>query len=233
MKVGAIQSNYLPWRGYFDFIDEVDLFVIHDDLQFTKGDWRNRNKIKTANGSRWITVPVHYARTAQLICETTIDYSRNWQRDHRNAINASLIQAPHLADAMALLQPAWDARHRTISDLNVALITAISRYLDIRTPFRMSSEFALRGTKTARLIELLTAIGATSYLSGPSARAYLDERQFHDAGICLEYKDYSYPPYPQPWGDFDGAVSIVDTIANCGPAARFVLKSQSPSAVAA
>ena len=225
MRVGIIQSNYLPWRGYFDFIDDVDLFIVHDDLQFTKGDWRNRNKIKTANGARWITVPVHYTRTAQLICETRIDYSRHWQRDHRNAIEDSLGKAPYLDDVFGLLQPAWNAQHETISDLNVALMTSICQYLQVRTPLRMSSEFDLRASRTERLIELLTAVGATTYLSGPTARAYLDERQFAQAGIRLEYKEYVYPPYRQLQEPFEGAVSIVDTIANCGRAARTVLKS--------
>lgn len=225
MRVGIIQSNYLPWRGYFDFIDDVDLFVVHDDLQFTKGDWRNRNRIMTATGPRWITVPVHYTHTAQLICDTRIDYSRHWQREHRNAIEASLGKAPYLDDVFGLLQPAWNAQHDTISGLNVALMTAICRYLQIGTPLRMSSEFQLRASRTERLIELLTAVGATTYLSGPTARAYLEERLFDDAGIRLEYKEYVYPPYRQPWEPFEHALSIVDTIANCGPAARLVLKS--------
>ena len=233
MRVGVIQSNYLPWRGYFDFIDDVDLFVFHDDVQFTKGDWRNRNRLKTADGTRWMTVPVHYDRTAQRICDTTIDYSRHWQRDHRNAITASLTHAPFLADVLALLQPSWDARHQTISDLNVALIEAVCHYLDIRTPLRMSSDFRLHGARTERLIELLTAVGATTYLSGPAARAYLDEEQFERAGIRLEYKEYSYPAYPQQWGAFEGGVSIVDTIANCGPATRHVLKSRPRAGIAA
>jgi hypothetical protein len=233
MRVGVIQSNYLPWRGYFDFIDDVDVFVIHDDLQFTKGDWRNRNRIKTPTGTRWLTVPVHHERTAQLICETRIDHSRHWPREHGNIIEANLAKAPYVGDVLTLLQPAWNARYETISELNVALLAAICGYLQIRTPLRMSSEFELRGAKTERLIELLTAIGATAYVSGPSARAYLDERRFEDVGIRLEYKQYSYPSYPQLWGPFEGAVSIVDTIANCGRSSRDVLKSIAPGQVAA
>ncbi len=232
MNVGIIQSNYLPWRGYFDFVDEVDLFIVHDDLQFTKGDWRNRNRIKTPKGSRWITVPVHYQRTSQLICETTIDYSRNWQREHRNLIASSLARAPYLEDAWRLLEPAWAAGHRTISDLNVALMRSICAYLDIRTPLRLSSDFKVTGARTERLIELLTAVGATTYLSGPAGRAYLDERQFDAARMRLVYTEYRDPAYPQLWGPFDGAVSIVDTIANCGPAARRVLTS-TPARIAA
>lgn len=226
MRVGVIQSNYLPWRGYFDFIDDVDLFVVHDDLQFTKGDWRNRNRIKTPQGSRWLTVPVHYRRRAQLIAETAIDYSHNWQRDHRNLIVSSLGKAPHVGDALDLLDAQFDAGHATISDLNVALLRTICGYLGLRTPLVMSAEFGLTRTRTERLIELLAAVGATTYVSGPSARNYLEETRFVEAGIALEYKQYVYPPYPQLWGPFDGALSIVDTIANCGPEARAVLKSR-------
>jgi hypothetical protein len=234
MRVGVIQSNYIPWRGYFDFIDDVDVFVVHDDLQFTKGDWRNRNRIKTARGTTWLTVPVHYRSTSQLICDTPIDYSRDWTREHRNLIAAHLGPAPYVQDVFNLLDPVLATRRPSISALNVALLKSLCSYLRIATPLAMSSEFNLRGTRTARLIDLLTKMGATSYLSGPSARAYLDERQFEDAGIALEYKEYVYPDYPQLWGPFDGAVSIIDTIANCGPAARTVLKSASPQkAVAA
>ena len=226
LRVGVIQSNYLPWRGYFDFIDDVDLFVVHDDLQFTKGDWRNRNRIKTPHGARWMTVPVHYRQTAQLICETDIDYSRPWPRDHRNLIAASLGKAPYLRDVLDLVEPELEAGHRTISDLNVALMKSICRYLEVATPLRMSTELGLTTARTARLIDLLTRVGATTYVSGPSARAYLEEARFHEAGIALEYKQYSYPPYPQLWGPFDGALSVIDTIANCGRAARSVLKSR-------
>jgi len=225
MRVGIIQSNYLPWRGYFDFIDDVDVFVVHDDLQFTKGDWRNRNRIKTPQGVRWLTVPVHYRHSAQLIGETEIDYSRNWPRDHRNLIAACLGKAPFVRDVLDLLDPEFDAGHRTISELNVALLASTCRYLRIATPLRLSSEFHLTGAKTERLIELLTKLGATTYVSGPSARAYLEERRFDEAGIALEYKEYAYQPYPQLWGPYETAVSIVDTIANCGPAARRGLKS--------
>ena len=233
MRVGVIQSNYLPWRGYFDFVDDVDLFVVHDDVQFTKGDWRNRNRLKTPQGMTWMTVPVHYRHTAQLICETAIDHSRNWQREHRNMIAAHLGKAPYVQDVYDLIEPQFEARHRTISGLNVGLMEAICRYLAIRTPLRFSSELGLTGVRTERLIELLTAVGATTYVSGPSAKAYLDESRFRDVGIQLEYKEYDYAPYPQLFGPFEAAVSIVDTIAHCGPTTRAMLKSGATVARAA
>ncbi len=223
MRVGVIQSNYLPWRGYFDFIREVDVFVIHDDRQFTKGDWRNRNLLKTSTGTRWLTVPVHYQHTAQLICDTRVDHSRNWQREHRNLIMSNLAGAPYLPDVLSLIHDPLHARHETISTLNVALIKAVCRYLGIVTPIRLSSEFRLGGAKTDRLIELLTTMRATTYVSGPSAKNYLDESKFRDARIRLEYKRYDYPDYPQLWGRFEGRVSVLDLIANCGPSSRRLL----------
>lgn len=226
MKAAIIQSNYLPWREYFDFIDSVDLFIVYDDVQFTRRDWRTRNLLKTPHGPRWLSVPVRYRERSQLICETEIDYSRDWRAEHLNLIRLNLAKAPHLRDALALIEPVFDARHRTISDLNVALLRSIGAYLGIATPLRMSSELSASGTKTERLIQLLAAAGATEYLSGPGARGYLEESRFEALGIGLEYKTYDYAPYPQQWGPFDGAVSIVDTIANCGPAARATMKER-------
>ncbi len=233
MRVGIIQSNYLPWRGYFDFIADVDLFVVHDDIQFTKGDWRNRNRIKTPQGCRWFTVPVHHHHTAQRICDTAIDYSQPWQRTHLNLIAANLGKAPFVADVVRLLEPTLAAGPATISDLNVSLLRSFCGYLGIATPLRLSSEFAVEGTKTDRLIALLTAAGATTYVSGPSAAAYLEQSRFIEAGIGLEYKTYQYRDYPQLWGPFEGAVSVIDLVANCGPQARGWLDSCAANRIAA
>jgi hypothetical protein len=231
VRVGIIQSNYLPWRGYFDFVGSVDLFVFHDDLQYTKGDWRNRNKIKTPTGLRWISVPVKYCHTTQLILDTAIDYSRSWQRDHLNLIRANYSRAFYSNDVFELLEPVFSHKDRTISELNIRLIRTICRYLDISTPTKQSSEFNLKTRRTERLIELLTKVGAHTYVSGPNAKSYLDERQFRDVGIGLEYKRYAYPEYPQLWGPFEGGVSIIDLIANCGPRSKDFLRSEIPDDV--
>jgi hypothetical protein len=232
MKVGIIQSNYLPWRGYFDFIDEVDLFILHDDIQFTKADWRTRNRIKTAQGLRWLSVPVHVRCTAQRICDTGIDYAQNWRRDHLNQIAAHLGRAPFVRTALDLLEPVYEAKPATISELNFALIRSICSYLGITTPLLFSEELGVEGSKTDRVIALLQAVGATTYVSGPAARSYLDELRFAEAGIALEYKNYSYAPYPQLWGPFEGAVSVVDLIANCGPEAAALTRSRGANEVA-
>lgn len=233
MRVGIIQSNYLPWRGYFDFIASVDLFILLDDVQFTPRDWRSRNQIKTPNGLQWITVPVHHRRgVSDRICDTAIDYSRHWRGDHLRSIAQNYARAPFARTALDLLEPVYEAKPATISELNFALIRSICSYLGITTPLLFSAELGVGGSKTDRLTALLHAVGATTYVSGPAARSYLDEDRFAEAGIALEYKNYAYAPYPQLWGPFEGAVSIVDLIANCGPEAATLIRSLGANEVA-
>jgi hypothetical protein len=227
MRVGVIQSAYIPWRGYFDFIASVDVFVFHDDLQYTKGDWRNRNRIKTEKGTEWLTVPVHYKTVNQLICETTLDASTDWLHKHIQKFQSNYRQAPHLNAALDILVSAGASQFSTISELNRALTKRLCDYLEIATPLLLSSELGLSGAKTDRLINLLKKLDASVYLSGPSAEAYLDKRAFHDNGIGLEYKTYDYAPYPQLWGPFEGAVTVLDLIANCGPDAKTHIRSKS------
>jgi hypothetical protein len=230
VRVGVIQSSFIPWRGYFDFIASVDVFVFHDDIQYTKGDWRNRNKIKTPKGTEWLTVPVSYKNVSQLICDTPIDYSVAWGRKHLGLWRANYQAAPYFADAMELLADLDSSKETTISQLNIKLIRRIAKHLGINTPMMLSSELALTGGKTDRLIDLLKKLDATTYLSGPSADGYLDKEAFRQHGIGLEYKSYDYESYPQLWGAFEGAVTVLDLIANCGPGARQLVRSKSPDA---
>lgn len=228
MKVGAIQPCYLPWRGYFDFIASVDLFVFLDDVQYTKRDWRNRNKIKVQQGTAWITVPVSYRNQAQLICQTPIDYSIPWQNRHVSMFRSAYGKAKFFDQALAVLDMINRCRYDDIGQLDIATTKCICNYLGIGTPLILSSQLNLQGTKTARLIDLVAKVGASAYLSGPSARSYLDFSAFADHGIGLAFKSYDYPVYPQLWGDFEGAVSVLDLIANCGPAARSLIRSRTP-----
>jgi hypothetical protein len=231
VRVGVIQSSYIPWRGYFDFLASVDVFVFHDDIQYTKGDWRNRNKLKTPKGTEWITVPVPYRNVAQLICETPIDSSTPWQRKHRRFFESCYRQATYFDVASKLLAGIDEAEYSTISELNIYLIRRICEYLNISTPMILSSELNLQGSKTERLIHMLKKLNATIYLSGPSADAYLDKETFKQNNIRLEYKSYDYAPYPQLWGDFIGEVTVLDLIANCGPESKGLIHSKTPDRV--
>jgi hypothetical protein len=229
VRVGVIQSNYIPWRGYFDFIRQVDLFVFHDDLQYTKNDWRNRNRIKTANGLRWLTVPVHYRRVEQRIDETTLDGSRDWAQDHLNQLEANYRKVSWYRRYQEPFAAILRRPHANISELNVELIRWLMGELGIRTPTVHSRELGLSGSKTARLIELLRKVRGTVYLSGPAARDYLELDRFREAGIGLEYKTYDYAAYPQAWGPFQGAVTVLDLLFNAGPDAPAHLASRTPN----
>ncbi len=230
MKVGIIQSNFLPWLGYFDFIRETDLFIIHDDLQYTKGDWRNRNKIKTPRGVEWITVPVHYRSTSQLIEETPVDYSSPWTRRMLNRIRESYRHTPCFEPYFSELSELLSQPAPSISDLNLRLIHWVCRNLEIGTPIRMSREYHPQGTKTERLIGILTQVGASTYLSGPAARAYLIPEMFEQAGIRLEYKQYNYPAYEQLYPPFELGVSVIDLLFMKGKDARFYLEHKEKEA---
>ena len=227
MRVGMIQSCYLAWRGYFDFIDDVDLFVIYDDVQYTRKDWRNRNRIKTAAGTRWITVPVHFSHNDKIrIQDARIDYGQGWQRKHTGTILQAYHGAPYFKDYAEPLFALLNSGYETISQLNVALIAWCMEQLGIHVPLRYSCEFTGSGDRNERILAILAELGCREYLVGPAARSYLDEDAYRRAGIGLFYKTYDYEPYPQLHGDFDGSVSVIDLLFNCGPDARRHLKSK-------
>jgi hypothetical protein len=225
MKVGIIQSNYIPWKGYFDFIDDVDLFVFYDDVQFTNRDWRNRNKIKSRNGLAWLSVPIINQHAIQTIEETKIDYSEPWQECHINKIRENYLKTPNYDLCIKQFSEIISVKYNSISELNISIIKWLMTKLGINTPVIMSSELNPVGTKTGRLIDILKKLKADVYLSGPSASAYLDYDQFRKEGIGLEYKSYSYLEYDQKFPPFEHTVTILDLIVNQGYDVRKYFKS--------
>ena len=231
-RVAIIQSNYIPWRGYFDIMDDADLFIIHDDLQYTKQDWRNRNRIVTPQGLKWLTVPVHYLQTKQLIQDTAVDQSTAWQDKHLNLIDESYRRAPYFSDFFSEFSQLLRANYSSLSELNIALLIWASGKLGIQTEIVRSSMIPSRGTKSAKLMDLLSHSNADVYISGPSGASYLDVSMFAERDISLAYKQYDYEPYPQMASPFEGAVSILDLLFNTGPNARAHLKSKAPLRIA-
>ena len=224
MKVGMIQSNYIPWRGYFDFIDDVELFVFYDDVQYTHRDWRNRNRIKTANGLIWLSVPViHGSHT--LIRDAAISYKERWTDKHIRSIAHAYAASPYYRQYADEFFDILNMRLPTISDLNVAICRWAMTKLGISTRTILASEIDAVGDKFDRPVTMLKKLGATAYLSGPAAKPYTDPQLFRDAHISLEYKSYEYSEYPQLHGKFEPFVSILDLLFNTGPAARSHLKS--------
>jgi hypothetical protein len=228
-KVAILQSNYIPWKGYFDIIAMADELIIYDDMQYTRRDWRNRNQIKTSQGVQWLTVPVKVkGKYLQTIRDTEIDGS-SWHIQHWKSICINYKKANYFEEVSGKLENLYKQEYRTISELNIALIEFVCQYLGISTRIKKSWEFNLTDGKTERLIDLCQQTGATEYISGPAAKDYIDPIIFNNAGIALTWFNYEgYPEYRQLWGEFTHHVSILDLLFNCGKSSpnylRFVKK---------
>jgi hypothetical protein len=216
-RVAVLQSSYIPWKGYFDIIHDVDTFIFYDDVQFTYQDWRSRNRV-IANGTPvWLTVPTG-GDIKRLINEVRLP-NPSWQRKHWSTIRHAYTKSPSFRDYAAVFEDLYLAREWTsLSEMNQHVTKTIAKdILGITTEFRDSLEFEANGTKLDRLIDLLVKAGATHYLSGPAARSYIDPIRFEKAGIELEYKDYfGYPEYRQYSETFEHAVSVLDLLFNTG-----------------
>jgi len=221
-RIAIVQSNYIPWKGYFDLIAATDEFILYDDAQYTRRDWRNRNQIKTPQGVQWLTVPVRVkGRYHQSIRETEID-GTEWAEQHWMRLRQNYARAPHFARYAPDLEALYlHGRHDTLSALNLAMLTWVNRQLGIATRMSSSSDYTLEGDRTDKLLNLCLQAGATEYLSGPAARDYLDESRFAAAQVAVRWFEYpAYPPYAQLWGEFVHGVTVLDVLFNCGPEAR-------------
>jgi hypothetical protein len=218
-KIAINQSNYIPWKGYFDLIASVDEFILYDDMQFTKNDWRNRNQIKTPRGVEWLSVPVGPA-IHRRIRDVTLPDSL-WQAKHWKTLDANYARAPYFREVAEWLRPLYlQARHTHLSALNRLLIETVCNYLGIKTRITNSWDYQLPEGRSERLAALCAQTGATEYISGPAAKAYLDEDLFKRAGLKVTWFDYgTYPEYPQLWDGFVQGVTVLDLLFNCGPEA--------------
>ena len=217
-KLAIVQSNYIPWKGYFDLIAAVDEFILYDDVQYTRRDWRNRNKIKTPQGLQWLTVPVLVkGKYHQKIRDTEIN-DLDWSLLHWKTLVQNYRHAPYFEEIAALLEPLYLKESYThLSQLNSHFIRVICNYLGIKTVISNSSSYSLCNDKTERLADLCVQTNSTEYISGPAAKGYIDEHIFTERGIKLIWFDYSgYQEYSQLWGKFIHGVSILDLLFNCG-----------------
>lgn len=230
MNVVILQPSYIPWRGYFDQIGCADLFIFYDDVQYDKRGWRNRNQIKTPNGRQWLTIPVHSrgAQTENLpIHQIRIAWDHPWNQNHLKALRHSYAKAPYFRQYMPLLEDFYHRRDEFLVDFTMDFTMVLAHELgNGHTRFIRSSEIAgINGQKTDRLLQILRAVGATHYISGPSAREYIETKKFEAAGISLEYMEYNYPEYPQLYPPFDPYVSVLDLLFMTGPEApKYILK---------
>ena len=225
-KIAILQSNYIPWKGYFDLISSVDEFIIFDDMQYTRRDWRNRNKIKTSQGVQWITIPVRTkGNYLHQIREIEIE-KNNWNIYHWKTLLQSYAKAPYLHEIASWLEPLYfQSEVCRLSEVNRRFIEAICLYLNIETRITNSWDYKPLGSKSERLVDLCAQAGGTHYISGPSAKSYVDESLFTIHGIELTWFSYlNYPTYNQLWGDFVHEVTILDLLFNCGKSAPKYMK---------
>ena len=225
-RVAILQSNYIPWKGYFDLINSVDEFVLYDTAQFTKNNWRNRNKIKTRRGVTWLTIPVrhHFGQSV----EETVVANQIWPRGHWESLCQSYAGAACFGQYKSIFEKLYQSmcQETNLSMINHHFLTEICDILGIRTRITWSKDYRLAEARTERLVDLCVQLGASEYVSGPAAREYIDADLFVRAGVVLTYFDYSgYPEYPQLFGRFEHGVSILDLIFNEGPNAPKRMKS--------
>lgn len=226
-KVAITQSNYIPWKGYFDGINTVDRFVIYDEMQFTKRDWRNRNMIKTPQGVKWLTIPVEVkGKYFQKISETRIS-NASWNSDHWKTISFAYGKAPHFKFYKEYFEELYaNAKSPWLHEINLHFLHGICKLLEIKTDFYDSKEFELKEDRNERLLHICQQLNCTDYYSGPAAKAYMDVELFKASAINVHFFDNSgYPEYPQLYEPFEHAVSILDLIFNAGPDSRKYMKS--------
>ncbi len=225
-RIAILQSNYIPWKGYFDLINMVDEFVLYDQVQFTKNDWRNRNRIKNKQGIHWLTIPVGQKKLNQKIIDTKVANKR-WSVKHWRTITQNYVKAPYFKDYKDIFEFFYlHTNEERLSKINFELISIINEVLGIKTKIRWSSEFDLVEGQTERLLAICKQVGANTYLSGPAAKEYFNEDLAQDANIKVEWMDYSgYPEYNQLHQPFEHGVTILDLIFNEGPNAINFMKS--------
>ncbi len=219
-SVAILQSNYIPWRGYFDIIHDVDMFVFYDDVQYTNRDWRNRNRVKTPHGTQWLSIPVG-PQTDRLICDVELRDTA-WQARHWRTLLMNYSKCPHFDRYREYFEHVYlGTEWHQLSVLNQSLIRYVSHeFLGITTEFADSRDYRASGQKLDRLLDLVDQTGASSYVSGPAAKDYIVPERFAERGVELRWKGYGgYPEHPQRFPPFASDVSILDLLFNVGPEA--------------
>ncbi|TDW47138.1 WbqC-like protein [Flavobacterium sp. 270] len=227
-KIVITQSNYIPWKGYFDAINVSDEFVIYDDMQYTRRDWRNRNLIKTAQGLKWLTIPIIVkGKFFQKIRETKVS-DVNWNKEHWNILNQTYSKSKCFKEVKDFVQELYmTVNSEYLTEINVHFLKGISDYLGIDKQFKFSSEFVLKEERTERLLDICLDLNGTDYYSGPAAKDYMNEQIFSDSGINIHYFNYAgYSEYEQLYPPFEHGVTILDLIFNQGDKAATFLKEK-------
>ena len=229
-SIAILQPGYLPWLGFFEQMALVDTFVYLDDVQYTKQDWRNRNRILTKTGIQFLTVPVSVKSTHQKILETKITQDSKWQKKHLNLIKASYQKSEYFDLVFSILAKTLLQKFEYLIDLDVALVEQINSLLDIKTKIVFSSQISKPDQdKNLKLLEICKSQNATLFYDGAAAKSFIDTKLFKNHGITMCFQDYKHPEYPQFKTDFVPYLSIVDLLFHKGNLAlKTLLKNSKP-----
>jgi len=226
MKIAVLQPGYMPWLGFFDQVNRAEAFVLYDDVQYTRSDWRSRNRVKGPDGAVWLTVPVlKKGRLGQTILEARIDTRSDWARKHRETLRVHYRKAPHFDRYWPMLEEGLQRSWESLAELDIFFIEGLKGALGIETPILRSSQLGVGGERSERLLALCRHLGADAYLTGDAAEDYLEPEPFEREGILLEYQRYEHPVYPQLYGEFVPYLSVVDLLFNCGPQSLAIISS--------
>jgi hypothetical protein len=225
MIISIHQPQYLPWLGYFDKILESDIFVFLDNVQYKKNEFQNRNKIKTAKGWQWLTVPVLY-HFSQKIFEVGINQEINWQKDHLKTLIVNYNRAPFFGKYSAYFEKLYSKTWGRLIDINIEVVKHLAGLLGAKTKFFIASQIPnLREEPTERLIDICKYFSVNTYLAGKGGAEYMDIEKFKKENINLIFQNFQHPVYPQLYGDFQPCMSVIDLLFNCGPGSRDIIKN--------
>jgi len=228
MIVAIHQPQFMPWLGYFDKIDKADVFCFLDNVQYKKNEWQNRNRLKTAQGMQWLTVPVRF-RFPQMINEVEINNSENWRRKHLQALHTNYRKAPYFNAYIQVFEDMYSRDWRYLSDLNIFATTQLMTALGLeQTRTVRASELTLSRDPTQRLIDICRVFGGDVYLAGQGGASYMAMEQFEGTGIDVVFQDFRHPSYEQLYGEFLSHLSSLDLLFCCGPDSLNIIRHDNP-----
>jgi hypothetical protein len=233
VRICIIQSCYIPWKGFFDLIGRCDEYVVYDSAQYVKQHWHNRNRIKTANGVKWLTIPVVTSGRLQQPIDQ-VEIAKPWADQHWHALELAYKRAPFFEQFAPTIKT-WYERadnQARLTDVNAIFLRGIAELLGLKIRIVQDATYPAAGDRMERLLQIVRAANADCYLSGPAARAYFDESVFTSAGIATEWMSYEgYPEYPQLHGGFEHTVTALDLIFHTGPEARCYLNLSAEASI--
>lgn len=226
MVIGVHQPQYMPWLGYFDKIDRADVFVLLDTVQFKKNEWQNRNRIKTAQGWQWLTVPVLY-KFPQKIYEVAINNNNNWRDIHRKSLQTNYSKSSYFNDIIEFLDNVFSAQWDDIAPLNIFIVKELAQILGVNTRIYVASDLdKFPDDPDDRLIAITKYFNGTTYLAGSGGKAYMKTEKYEKAGITVQFQEFCHPVYPQLFGKFEPFMSVLDLLLNCGPESLSILRGE-------